>query len=106
MEKEQHELLSFVKLHANKARITKDRCAHLVEFKNGRIPIDCTLTTMTHDDILLYFSDKDKNKSPLDKPLVRWLMQQIATYDNDKEVIMGIIFSEEIVLAHVVKKSK
>jgi hypothetical protein len=55
--------------------------------------LDTVLTRYTLQQVIDYF---DRNT------LTMWLINQIQTYNPDKEVIIGLIFTQSSVLAHVV----
>lgn len=95
MEAEQKALLSFINLHAKKAKLTKDRCIYLTDFVEAGIPLNTPLTSMTLDDVLEAFDTAS--------PLVQWVLKQISTYDVDKEVLVGLKFSKQTVLAHALR---
>ena len=94
MEDEQRALTAFVQLHAPKAQLHKERCAFLTQYISNGISIDTVLERYTLDQITRMFEMNH---------LTRWLINQMQTYDPDKEVIIGLIFSESNVLAHVVR---
>lgn len=94
MENEQSALTAFVQVHAPKAQLHKERCAFLTQYKENGISIDTVLERYTLDKITRMFEIN---------PLTRWLINQMQTYDPDKEVIIGLIFSQENILAHVVR---
>ena len=76
--------------------------AYITMCENNVLPLNCKILQMTTENVLSYFSSDGKDIN--DKPLVRFLLQQIQNYDVDKEVVMGIAFSKDNVLAHVLKK--
>lgn len=94
MEKEQHALNKFVQVHARKIKIKDERCIHLVEYDENKLPIDVTLQCYTAEDVLAQFDTSSK--------LIQWILSQVNTYDVKKEVVAGLIFSKSNVLAHVV----
>lgn len=96
MNHEQEVLMSFIKLHGHKAKINKnERCIHLVNYSASGIPLHSSLTIYNMDEMLTNYD--------LNSKLVQWVLNQMNTYDIDKEVILGIVFSNSNILAHVVK---
>jgi hypothetical protein len=93
MEEEQHALNAFVQLHAPKAELHKERCVFLSNHHSSGMQLDTVLTRYTLQQVIDYF---DRNT------LTMWLINQIQTYNPDKEVIIGLIFTQSSVLAHVV----
>lgn len=96
MEKEREALLNFINLHAHKASIDKvNRCVYITKFHESGIKLDVVLDKLSQDDILRKFN---KNST-----LVHWVLNQLNTYNQDKEVIIGLEFSNEVLLTHVIK---
>ena len=96
MQDERSELDRFVVLHASKATLSSDRIVHLV--KHAAItPLDIKLVQYTIDDIL------ESDLFDTSSTLVRWLLNQAHSYNPDHEKVIGIIFSAQTVLAHVVR---
>lgn len=95
---DQKALDSFVRLHAHRiANVsTKEPIAHLVPFSHSGIPVDVTLTQYSFNDITSSF---DTNSTT-----VRWLLNQMTTYDPEKSRILGLIFQNDHVLAHVIMR--
>ena len=83
-----------MQLHAPKAQLHKERCVFLTQYMTSGISIDTVLERYTLDQITRMFEINQ---------LTRWLINQVQTYDPDKEVIIGLIFSKSNVLAHVVR---
>ena len=103
MERERRALETFVPLHQHKVKLHPDeRCVFLVEHSDAGVPLNCVLTQMTAEDVITYFSRDGRD--PFSNPLVRWLLEQIQSYDARREVIIGLIFSPTNVLAHVLRK--
>lgn len=97
MQFEQQQLRSFVSLHAHKARLTSERCAYLAEYKETGMPINLELKALNVEEILETF-DRESG-------LVHWLLKQVSTYNCDTQVIIGLIFSPSVVLAHVIQRA-
>ena len=97
MDFEQRELKGFIDLHGFKARHhpTNQRVAHLYEYSSRGIPLNATLMQYTLEDVTSAFYT--------DSVLVRWLIQQIQTYDTTTEHIVGLIFDKSMVLAQVIR---
>lgn len=97
METEQRALTSFVRLHGSRLKHekTKERVAYMVSFSETGIPLDVPLEPKTVEELC---SILDTESIP-----VRWLIQQVQTYDQDSTNVLGIIFSRTSVLAHAIK---
>ena len=96
MEKERGALLNFINLHAHKASIDKfNKCVYITKFQESGIKLDVVLDKLSQDDIL--------NKYDKDNTLVQWVLNQLNTYNQEKEVIIGLEFPNEVLLTHVIK---
>lgn len=98
MEKEQAALMSFVNLHGRKAQISSARQIHLVKYNESGIPLDVTLECLTLDDVVKHFDTNDRR--------IQWVLNQIQTYNTDKEAVIGLQFPERIILSHVIRLKK
>ena len=96
MERERQALLNFINLHAHKASIDKvNKCVYITKFQESGIKLDVVLEKLSQDDILTRY-----NK---DNMLIQWVLNQLNTYNQDKEVIIGLEFSSDVLLTHVIK---
>ncbi len=97
MEDEQKALLSFVQLHGSRLKNVKtsERVAYLVRFSKAGIPLDIPLEPRTVQQLA---TELDVQTVP-----VRWLLQQVQTYDQDTSNVLGLIFDNQTVLAHVIQ---
>jgi hypothetical protein len=86
---------AFLRLHAHKATTTDEPVAHL-QWHDAAMPLDLPLLQLTRDDVVEAL-DADGS------PLVRWLLQQMATYDCTRERIVGLVFDERTVLSEVLR---
>ena len=82
---------TFLKLNAKKASCTDTPVAHL-QFYEHMDP-NAPLLQMDQKDIL---EELDKESSP-----VRWLLNQLVTYDCTKQKIVGLIFDRQTVISDV-----
>lgn len=96
MDTEIRELNAFVNIHAHKVPRSMNRVVHLARQHDNSLALDASFQAYTVDDINREF---DRSQT-----LVQWLLKQISTYNIDKEVVLGIIFQNGTILAHVVKK--
>ena len=96
MQKEQEALLNFVKMHTQKAEISQERCAYLVDYKEEGIPLTVALDKYKREDFI------QSPKIDMNSDMCRWLVRQMDTYDTKKEILIGLIFNSHTVLAHVV----
>ena len=95
MEMEQGALNAFVRLHARKCKSkTDERVAYLYKYSES-IPLDAQLVKYKTDDILSVFKR--------DSHLVRWLVEQVNSYDVKTQCVIGLIFDNATVLAHVIQ---
>ena len=89
-------LISFVNVHARKVEVSNDRCVYLAEYNENGVNVDVVLKQYTIEQIISNFDTNDQ--------LIRWLIQQIQTYNVKKEIVLGLIFSKSEILAHVIRK--
>ena len=94
MEKERKIFETFLSLHSHKADVTDEPVAH-VQFHSDKMPHNAPLLQMTKEDII---SDLDPTSE-----LVRWLLEQMNTYDCTRQRIVGLIFDERTVLSEVLR---
>ena len=97
MQEEQAALNSFVQLHAKKAVLSPERYVYLVHHSAGGVPLDVTLERFTIQNVL-----EMKQRFDAESRLVQYMIHQMNTYDPQKEIVIGLIFSRSNVLAHVV----
>ena len=95
MEEEQKALQAFVSMHAKKASIKKYRCAHLTEYKKTGIPLNVALEEFSIENV--------QNTFDCDNKLVQWTLNQLTTYDYDKEIVIGLMFPNNTLLTYVVR---
>lgn len=96
MEEQRRIFDTFCALHAHKARPTEEPIAHLQFYNAAAMPIELPLLQLTRDDVLEAL-DADGSE------LVRWLLEQMRTYDCTRERIVGLIFDRRTVLSHVLR---
>ena len=92
MDKERKIFETFVSLNLKKATETDQPVAHM-QFYSESMDHDSPLLLMYQEDIL---SELDTESS-----LVRWLLNQLATYDCTKQKIIGLIFDKKTVLSDI-----
>ena len=97
MEAEQTALHSFVRLHGTRLKgvRTHNRVAHLVPFSPSGILLHAPLQPYTVERIV---AELDAESLP-----IRWLIQQVQTYDVDTQNVLGLVFDRQSALAHVVQ---
>lgn len=95
MDKFLPEVDGFVKLHGSRiAHLPGSEVAYLAVFE-GSVGIDCEIKPYTIEQILEEF---DENA-----PLIRWLMKQVQTHNQDTEKVLGLIFNKAEIVCHVVQ---
>ena len=90
-----------VQLHIGKMscvpRASDERCAYFLEMTpDGTVPLDCCFVKC---DV-----DVCKTRFDVDQRSVQWLMQQLHTYDPQKEWLAGAVLPCGEPLAHVFPK--
>ena len=96
MQKEQQDLLAFVGLHGSRLRHVrvKEPTAFLMNHSDAGIPLNARFTRYTVNDIVRQFDTNDKT--------ILWLLHQMKTYDLVRCNVLGLVFSEKCILAHVI----
>lgn len=94
MEKQRQIYSNFMCLNAHKAACTEVPTAHVMFYKDGGVisPLQ-PLISMTIDDVL---EELDRESE-----LVRWLLNQMSTYDPRKQKIVALVFDRQTVLSDV-----
>lgn len=103
MEEERRIFRQFLQMHAAKATPTDEPMAHL-QFYSPRspLPADAPLIRLDYDDVLDAL-DADGSE------LVRWLLEQMKTYDCRRQRIVGLVFldgtaaKQRVVLSEVLR---
>lgn len=95
MERERTLFRSFLGMHAHKASVTEEPVAHL-QFYSDVMPHDMPLLAFNRDDVVDALDAENSE-------LVRWLLEQLRTYDCTREKIVGLIFDEKTVLSEVLR---
>ena len=87
---------NFLSLNAHKACVTDTPQVHVMFYQPDRVisPLH-PLVLMSVDDVM---QELDK-----DAELVRWLLNQMATYDCRKQRIVALIFDRRTVLSDVLR---
>jgi len=98
MEEQRRIYERFLSMHAQKAQTTQDPVAHLQFWRGVDAPIahDAPLIALTREEVL---SELDP-----DSELVRWLLQQMSTYDSTRQRIVGLVFDKRTVLSDVLRE--
>ena len=77
-----------------RARPTEEPCVHL-QFHAEAMPHDAPLLRLTRDDVLEALDP--------DAELVRWLLEQMRTYDCAHQRIVALVFDRRTVLSEVLR---
>ena len=99
MQDEQVALDAFVQVHASKlptSRPSDEPVAYLVQHDSSGVSLDTPLTAYSVEDITSNFNVQNAT--------IRWLLQQMQTYDKYTSCVLGLIFSKHVILAHVVQR--
>lgn len=84
---------AFLALHAHKApQGTEEPVAHL---QFHPVALEAPLLALTRDDVL--------DALDASSELVRWLLEQMRTYDCRTQRIVGLVFDERTVLSEVLR---
>ena len=95
MEARRKEFQTFLALHAHKAVPTETPVAHLL-WHSPNMALDAPLVQLTREDVL-------EALDPENSELVRWLLEQLRTYDCTRQRIVGLVFDERTVLSEVLR---
>ena len=91
---------TFLAIHAPKAEPTEEPTAHLQFYEDGAcLQPDRPLIAFSRDDIVEEF---DPNGSQQ----VRWLLEQMRTYDCVHERIVGLVFDKTFLCSEVMRMPK
>lgn len=94
MERERQLFHRFLSMHAHKATSTNEPTVH-IQFYTENLAYNSPLLLMDSDDIC---TELDPTSD-----LVRWLLQQLGTYDCTKQRIVALIFDRRTVLSEVLR---
>ena len=99
MEVQRKIFATFMSLHAHKASPTSEPMAHLQFYSEGAplSPAD-PLLALTREDVL-----EALDAVHPDAELVRWLLEQMRTYDCTCQTIVGLVFDNHTVLSEVLR---
>ena len=95
MEEQRKRFQSFLALHAHKAVPTEEPVAHM-QFVSDTMPLDAPLLQLTKEDVLEALDAEGSE-------LVRWLLEQMRTYDCTCERVVGLVFDKRTVLSEVLR---
>ena len=95
MDAARREFEAFLALHAAAAPTTDEPTAHLHFRAAGPLPAGGALVALTRDDVL--------DALDADAELVRWLLEQMRTYDCRRQRIVGLVFDRRTVLSEVLR---
>lgn len=95
MEEERRIFHTFMGVHAHKAPLRDERCAHLMFRSAASSTILDPLITLTRDEILQELDSSSE--------LVRWLLNQVSTYDPSCQRVVGLVFDTKTVLSEVLR---
>lgn len=87
---------NFMSLNAHKAVVTDTPTVHVMFYEEGKTmsPMQ-PLISMSVEDVL---EELDK-----DAELVRWLLNQMTTYDCRKQKLVALIFDRQTVISDVLR---
>jgi hypothetical protein len=91
MQAERRAFHVFLSMHAHEARPTEDPVVHLKW--HGKE--DAPFLALDRDDVLDALDPSAE--------LVRWLLEQMRTYDCTKQRIVGLVFDRQTVLSEVLR---
>jgi hypothetical protein len=89
------EFAAFLALHGASARPTDEPVAHLHFASAGPLPPGGALVALTREDVL--------DALDPDSELVRWLLEQMRTYDCRTQRIVGLAWDRRTVLSDVLR---
>lgn len=97
MQREQKALEAYVLLHGHKLKgiVRSEPTAFLVHHTESGIPLDAKPTAYSIEHITAKFNTDDA--------AVRYLLHQMTTYDSTSCNILGLIFNNSTILAHVIQ---
>ena len=97
MDVEQRALEAFVKLHGHKLKgVTRNEpTAFLARYGVNGVALEAKVTAYSVNNVI---NDFDTSNTT-----VQFLLHQMQTYDPRTSHILGLIFSESSVLAHVIQ---
>lgn len=93
MERERQIFHTFLALNAHQAVPTEEPIAHL-QFYNGSCD-NQELLALTREDVLDALDPESE--------LVRWLLEQMRTYECTRQRIVGLVFDRRTVLSEVLR---
>lgn len=85
---------NFLRLHAHKAEVSNEPVVHLM-FYSSTMPVEQPLLRLDRDDILDALDQSSE--------LVRWLLEQMRTYNCTRQRIVGLVFDRKTVLSDVLR---
>lgn len=98
MDEQRRTFHAFLAMHAHKATATEEPRAHLAFVdKSGSVPHDAYLLSLDRDDVVEALDTQSE--------LVRWLLEQMRTYDCYTQRIVGLVFDKRTVLSEVLRCS-
>jgi hypothetical protein len=92
MEAQRRAFATFLSLHAQKARTTSEPIAHL-QFHGT--------TTSVHEPLIAFTMQNVLDEFDTDSELVRWLLNQMSTYDPERQTIVGLVFDASTIISEV-----
>ena len=99
MEEQRRIFESFLSLFAQKARPVGRRVANVYFLKKGEFPHPShPLIEMTVEDMI------GCEKMDCEQELVRWLLNQMSTYDCYTQKVVALVFDDKIVLSDVIRQ--
>ena len=98
MEEKRRIFSTFLALNASRATATDEPMVHVMFSADN---INGPLYRLTRDDVIQECSDGRLNK---DSELVRWLLNQMTTYDCRTQRILALKFDNSTVLSEVLRR--
>ena len=92
MEERRRQYDLFLRLHAHKARATEEPIAHVCFYRGSGLAA-ASLVAMRREDVLQEMDGEAE--------LVRWLLNQMSTYDCRTQAIVALVFDDKTVLSDV-----
>tara|TARA_B110000046_G_C12760563_1_gene300685 strand:- start:18 stop:314 length:297 start_codon:yes stop_codon:yes gene_type:complete len=92
MERERKIFQTYLAMHAHKARPTEEPVAHL-QWHADTLPLDAPLWRLTRAEVVEALDPSSD--------LVRWLLEQLRTYDCMRQCVVGLVYDKQTVLSDV-----
>lgn len=97
MEDQRRAFSTFLTMNAPRAHTTEEPCVHMMFSPEN---INGPLVRLTRDDVLQECAEGNLDGT---SPLVRWLLNQLSTYDHRRQRILALRFDASTVLSEVLR---